>query len=85
MTVTEVSGHGRTLGIASQWRVGEYRVDFLLKVKIDIVVFEGALGKSLNAITRETRTGEGGDGKIFVLPVANALRIRTGGESEKAI
>jgi len=85
MTVTEVSGRGRQRGIALQWRVGEYRVEFLPKVKIEVVVLDEDLGKALNAITRRARTGERGDGKIFVLPIDNAIRIRTGEQGEKAI
>jgi len=80
-----MSGCGRKRGLALQRRVGEYRVVSLPKAKIDIVVLDEALGKSLSSITREATTGQGGDGKIFVLPVANSLRIRTGVEGEKAI
>ena len=85
MTVTEVSGRGRARGIALQWRVGEYRVEFLPKIKIEIVVLEEDLGKVLNVIVTKARTGERGDGKIFVLPVDNAIRIRTGDEGQNAI
>lgn len=85
MTVSEVSGCGRQKGLALQWRVGEYRVDFLPKLKIEIVVLDEDVAKTLNTITRSARTGEMGDGKIFVLPVDNAVRIRTGEEGENAI
>ena len=85
MTVMEVSGRGRQGGIALQWRVGEYRVELLPKVKIEVVVLDDDVGKALNAIVRKARTGERGDGKIFVLPVENAVRIRTGDEGENAI
>lgn len=85
MTVAEVSGRGRQGGIPLQWRVGEYRVEFLPKVKIEVVVLDEDVGKTLNAIVRTARTGERGDGKIFVLPVDNAVRIRTGDENENAI
>jgi nitrogen regulatory protein P-II 1 len=85
MTAMEVSGCGRQRGIPLQWRVGEYRVEFLPKIKIEIVVLDEDLGKALNAIVTKARTGERGDGKIFVLPVDNAVRIRTGDESENAI
>ena len=85
MTVTEVSGRGRQRGIALQWRVGEYRVEFLPKVKVEVVVLDEDLGKALNTIVRKARTGDRGDGKIFVLPVDNAVRIRTGDEGENAI
>lgn len=85
MTVTEVSGRGRQKGIGLQWRVGEYRVELLPKVKIEVVVLDEDVGKALNTIVRKARTGERGDGKIFVLPVDNAVRIRTGDEGENAI
>ena len=85
MTVTEVSGRGRQMGIPLQWRAGEYRVELLPKIKVEAVVLDEDLGKALNAIVRKARTGERGDGKIFVLPIENAVRIRTGEEGENAI
>jgi len=85
MTVTEVSGRGKQRGIALQWRAGEYRVEFLPKVKIDVVVLDEDLGRALNTIVGKARTGERGDGKIFVFPVENAIRIRTGDEGDNAI
>lgn len=85
MTVTEVSGRGRQAGITLQWRAGEYRVELLPKIKIEVVVLEEDLGKAINAIVRSARTGERGDGKIFVLPVENAVRVRTGDDGENAI
>jgi len=85
MTVTEVSGRGRQKGIALQWRVGEYRVEFLPKVRIEIVVLDEDVSQALNVIVRRARTGERGDGKIFVVPVDNAVRVRTGEEGERAI
>jgi len=85
MTVTEVSGRGKQRGIVLQWRAGEYRVEFLPKVKLEIVVLDEDLGKALNMIVSRARTGERGDGKIFVMPVENAIRIRNGDEGESAI
>jgi len=85
MTVSEVSGRGRQRGIPLQWRVGEYRVDFLPKLKIELVVLDEDVAKTLNVITTNARTGEMGDGKIFVLPVENAVRVRTGESGENAI
>ncbi len=85
MTITGVSGRGRQKGISLQWRVGEYRVDFLPKLKIELVVLDEDVPKTLNAITRNARTGEMGDGKIFVLPVENAVRVRTGETGENTI
>jgi nitrogen regulatory protein P-II 1 len=85
MTVSEVSGRGRQKGIPLQWRVGEYRVDLLPKVKIELVVMDNDVDTAVNAIVRNSRTGEIGDGKIFILPVEGVLRIRTGDLNENAI
>jgi len=85
ITVSEVSGRGRQKGIPLQWRVGEYRVDLLPKIKIELVVFDDDVQTAVNAIIRNARTGDVGDGKIFVLPVENAIRVRTGEDGEKAI
>ena len=85
MTVSEVSGHGRQGGLTLQWRVGEYKVDLLPKIKVEVVVLDEDVPKTLNAITSAARTGETGDGKIFVLPVDDAVRVRTGEQGENAI
>ena len=85
MTVSEVSGRGRQGGLMLQWRVGEYKVEFLPKVKIEVVVLDEDVAKTLNAITSVSRTGEIGDGKLFVIPVENAVRVRTGEEGDDAI
>ena len=85
MTVSEVSGRGRQKGLSLQWRVGEYRVDFLPKLKIEVVVLDEDLSKILHAIANRARTGEMGDGKIFVFPLDNAVRIRTGDDGDNAI
>jgi len=85
MTISEVSGRGRQKGIPLQWRAGEYRVDFLPKLKIEIVVLDEDVAKTVNAISRNARTGEIGDGKIFILPVENAVRVRTGEDGGNAI
>ena len=85
MTVCEVAGRGRQKGLALQWRAGEYRVDLLPKVKIELVVLDEDVARAVNAIVSASRTGEMGDGKIFVLPVENAVRIRTGEEGVNAI
>ncbi|MEE8372499.1 MAG: P-II family nitrogen regulator, partial [Dehalococcoidia bacterium] len=77
MTVSEVSGRGRQRGIALEWRAGEYRVEFLPKLRVEVVVLDEDLGKALNAIVTKARTGERGDGKVFVIPIENAIRIRT--------
>jgi len=85
MTITEVSGRGRQKGISLQWRVGEYRVDFLPKIKVEVVVLDDDMTRTVNAITTSARTGNMGDGKIFVLPVEDAVRVRTGEAGENAI
>ena len=85
MTVSEVSGRGRQKGIPLQWRVGEYRVDLLPKLKIELVVLDEDVPVAVDAIVRNARTGEIGDGKIFVLPVESVVRVRTGDRDENAI
>ncbi len=86
MTVSEVSGRGRQRGISLKGHNGcENRVTFLPKIKIEVVVPDEGLADTLDAITREARTGEVGDGKLFIMPVENAVRVRTGEEGVAAI
>jgi nitrogen regulatory protein P-II 1 len=85
VTVSEVSGHGRQGGYTLQWRVGEYHVDLLPKVKIEVVILDEDVPRVVNAIRMNARTGEIGDGKIFILPVEDAVRIRTGDDGNDAI
>jgi nitrogen regulatory protein P-II 1 len=85
MTVFDVRGHGRQKGLTQRWRGQEYKVEFLPKLKLEIVVLDQDVGKILNGIMRSARTGELGDGKIFVIPVDNAVRVRTGDDGEDAI
>jgi len=85
MTVSEVSGRGKQKGISLQWRVGEYRIDLLPKLKIELVVLDEDVATAIDAIVRNARTGETGDGKIFVLPVETVVRVRTGDRNEAAI
>jgi nitrogen regulatory protein P-II 1 len=85
MTVTEVKGFGRQKGHTEIYRGSEYTVDFLPKVKIDIVLSDAQVTPAVEAITRAARTGKIGDGKIFVLPMDNALRIRTEEQGESAV
>ena len=77
LTVTEVSGRGRQKGIALQWRAGEYRIDLLPKVKLEIVLADNECEAAVNCICEAAKTGKEGDGMIFVLPVENAVRVRT--------
>ena len=85
MTVTEVKGFGRQKGHTELYRGAEYVVDFLPKVKFEIVVTQGQIEPCKEAITEAARTGKIGDGKIFVTDVEKVLRIRTGEEDEDAI
>jgi len=80
MTITEVSGRGCQKGVALQWRTGEYRVDFLPKVKLEIFLDDEDCDTVVESICQTARTGRAGDGKIFVLPVDGAVRVRTGEE-----
>jgi len=85
MTVTEVKGRGRQKGIALQWRAGDYRVEFLQKMKLEMVVDDKDAEAVIDLICEFAQTGEAGDGKIFVLPVEKTIRIRTGETNGKAL
>ncbi len=85
MTVSEVKGFGRQKGHTEIYRGSEYTVDFLPKVKFEIVVADAAVEKAIAAISKSAKTGKIGDGKIFVLPVESAIRIRTEETNEDAI
>ena len=85
ITVSEVKGHGRQQGHTELYRGAEYVVDFLPKIKIEIVVKEEDVEKVVETIVQNARTGKIGDGKIFVMPVEKVIRIRTGEEDEEAI
>ena len=85
MTVTEVKGFGRQKGHTEIYRGSEYAVDFLPKVKLEIVLAEGKVGGAVAAMLKSARTGKIGDGKIFILPLEHALRIRTEETGEQAI
>jgi nitrogen regulatory protein P-II 1 len=85
MTISDVKGHGKQKGLEQIWRGRKYKVDFLPKLKLEIVVVDEDLSKILNAIIREARTESIGDGKIFVYDVIDAIRIRTGEYGDNAI
>jgi nitrogen regulatory protein P-II 1 len=85
MTVSEVKGFGRTGGKKEVYRGSAYVVDFVPKVKLEIIVPEESVRQVVNAITEAARTGRIGDGKIFVTPVDEIVRIRTGETGEDAI
>ena len=85
MTVTEVKGFGRQKGHTEVYRGAEYAVDFLPKVKIDIVVVDNIVERVVEAIVESAHTGKVGDGKIFVVPVEQVIRIRTGETGDVAV
>ena len=85
MTVTEVKGFGRQKGHTELYRGAEYVVDFLPKIKVEIAVADNLVDKCIEAIVTAANTGRIGDGKIFVLPVEEAIRIRTGERGEEAV
>ncbi|MDX9740034.1 MAG: P-II family nitrogen regulator [Gammaproteobacteria bacterium] len=85
MTVTEVKGFGRQKGHTELYRGAEYVVDFLPKVKVDVVVDDDRAELCIDAITRAARTGNIGDGKVFVSDVLKVIRIRTGEQDSEAI
>ena len=85
LTVTEVKGFGRQKGHTELYRGAEYVVDFLPKVKIEIVVADNMVEQAIEAIIKAARTGKIGDGKIFVTSVEQVVRIRTGETNESAI
>ena len=85
MSVSEVKGFGRQKGHTEIYRGSEYTVDFLPKVKIETVVADGTVDDAIAAITKTAATGKIGDGKIFVQPIEQAIRIRTGESGEEAV
>ena len=85
MTITEVKGFGRQKGHTEVYRGAEYSVDFLPKIQIDIVVGEHLIEQVIESIIEAARTGKVGDGKIFITPVEEVIRIRTGETGETAV
>ena len=85
LMITEIEGHGKQKGIVKQWRGKEYKVELLSKVKIEIVIKDSEADRIVKTITDNARTGDIGDGKIFISSIDDALRIRTGEKGEKAI
>src|SRR5438445_7992960 len=85
MTVSEVKGFGRQKGHTEIYRGSEYTVDFLPKVKLEVVLSDERIPKAIEAILKSAKTGKIGDGKIFVLPIEEAVRIRTDERGESAI
>ncbi len=85
MTVLEVQGRGRQKGVCLQWRAGEYCVEFLPKLRLDIVVPDDKLETAIEAIIAVAKTGKNGDGKIFIYPVEEVIRVSSGERGKEAI
>jgi nitrogen regulatory protein PII len=85
MTVTEVKGFGRQKGHTEIYRGSEYTVDFLPKVKLEVVTSDDVADKAVEVIIKAAKTGKIGDGKIFIIPVEQAIRIRTEEQGDRAV
>ena len=85
MTVTDVKGRGRQKGITLQWRAGDYRIDFIPKIKFDIVLEDSKVKKAIETICSVAKTDNVGDGKIFVYPIEEVIRVRTGESGKTAV
>jgi nitrogen regulatory protein PII len=85
MTVSEVKGFGRQKGHTEIYRGSEYTVDFLPKIKVEVVLADSQVQAAIDAIVKAARTGKIGDGKVFVSPIENAVRIRTEEKGEEAV
>jgi nitrogen regulatory protein P-II 1 len=85
MTLTEVKGYGRQKGHTELYRGSEYQIDFLPKIKLEVIVSDKALDKVVDTIIKAAKTGQVGDGKIFVYPVDDVIRVRTGESGEEAL
>ena len=85
LTITEAEGHGKQKGVTQQWRGETYRVDFLPKVKLEIVVSDADVERIVQALIKAAKTGAVGDGKIFVSDVRDVIKIRTGERGDAAI
>ena len=85
MTVSEVKGFGRQKGHTEIYRGSEYTVDFLPKIKVEVVLADSQISAAVSAIVKAARTGKIGDGKVFISPIENAVRIRTDEKGEEAV
>lgn len=85
MTITEIRGYGRQKGHTETYRGSEYHIEFVPKIKIEIVVDDAICDKVVNVIVNTAKTGQIGDGKIFILPVNDVIRIRTGESGTDAL
>ncbi len=85
MTLTEVKGYGRQKGHTELYRGSEYQIDFLPKIKLEVIVVDSLADKVIDTIVNAAKTGQVGDGKIFVYPVEDVIRVRTGESGEDAL
>lgn len=85
MTLTEVKGYGRQKGHTEVYRGSEYKIDFLPKIKVEIIAKDAMVERIISTIVKAARTGQVGDGKIFILPVEDVIRIRTEESGEDAV
>lgn len=85
MTVEEVQGRGRQKGVCLQWRAGQYCIEFLPKIKVDMILEDKDVETAIAAIIKVARTGKNGDGKIFIYPVEDVVRVSTGERGKDAI
>lgn len=85
LMISEISGHGKQKGVVQQWRGEKYKVDLIPKIKLEVMIKDNDLGSVKKAIMESARTGEIGDGKMFISTVDEVVRIRTGEEGEIAL
>lgn len=85
VTVTEVKGRGRQLGVTESYRGSDYRIDLLPKTRLEIIVNDSDVDKIIDAIVKTAQTGDIGDGKIFISPIEDVIRIRTGERGDTAV
>ena len=85
ITISQVEGHGSQKGLAKEKNNGKFRLEMVPKMRLDIVIPDSAVDRVVDAVVKTARTGQPGDGKIFVTDVSEAIRIRTGDKGEKAI
>jgi nitrogen regulatory protein P-II 1 len=83
--ISEIEGHGKQKGVVQQWRGEKYKVELLPKAKIEIILKDQDVGRICKAIIDNAKTGEMGDGKIFIYPLEDVIRIRTGEKGESAV
>ncbi len=85
LMISEIEGHGKQKGVVQQWRGEKYKIELLPKAKVEIIVKDQDIGRIIKVIIDNAKTGEIGDGKIFIYPVEEVIRIRTGEKGEGAV